>query len=626
MQLFGAIVPKMIGQKNSQNDFGVRRSFEEVFLSMPSLLSYIVSAFDQSNLEGTSHELNSHSDLVPFLIMLSNVQLGSVNVIQPSLLSNLVHLRHYTKLLLASEVYFVRELASKAFVSLHSAEEILVYEKMIQNVISYLLHGGSDSITSENHLHGYLLVLKRAFELYSNLRKFESAKPDTAAPTVSLVCAALLYKLEICDWRSGSWTKIFSHIEDTLEELQFQKYRMIGYDDWTYTLIKIALKICEETSFEELFALCVDSPHDCVFQNFLKALPARKELVEKKADFVLQSLCAALQKYSTQADSKILRCILQALVSFPSQNCVNQIDPEKFEFLINLDYFTYQGTNLRALCSLVRSTSTDLLSVLLKEIRRTSDIAWFNKDIRVNSAESMLLLSNNPPVAGLKQAWLAILDIVQDEELEIRLIGCKCYQNITKMTEFSYSPETVVEEMLNEDTMRRFLPMDQIFEILLENLGTDRFEIPVHDEITNPFDLGIVNFYKEDVRTISICGRALVRLSYSSELRGSSVLQNLSKYYSSYIKAILKVSSELLENNILISATSYILTLRCYFLLSILIALVEVGVFKTENTVCSKNDNLNFCKCLQIGGKGVCIQKIKTHRNDICKVFGFKYR
>ncbi|XP_041981510.1 uncharacterized protein LOC121734931 [Aricia agestis] len=150
LQLYGALIPKLIGQKKScgaEEESVITVACDEFRTHFPTLWKYILQRVETQD---KTDILQSHSNLVPILNILSNMgrrYAFSCDKNQNDLKVLAVNLVK----LLDSPIYIVRRLTSRAIVNI-STPEILEQIKEIQ----YL---------SENFRHG-LLLLVTEFEKY----------------------------------------------------------------------------------------------------------------------------------------------------------------------------------------------------------------------------------------------------------------------------------------------------------------------------------------------------------------------------------------------------------------------------------------------------------------------------
>lgn len=157
LQLYGALIPKLIGQKKpSGNDDEIISSVacDELRTHSPKLWESIRKQIKNDNYKD---RIQGHSNLVPILNTLANIarrynfsyNLEEQNETDLNLLPNIFAL-------LGSPIYTVRRLTSKLILNVYSFEIVL-------NAIS------KATITSENHLHGVLMLLENCYKVYSDV-------------------------------------------------------------------------------------------------------------------------------------------------------------------------------------------------------------------------------------------------------------------------------------------------------------------------------------------------------------------------------------------------------------------------------------------------------------------------
>lgn len=596
---------------------------------MPKLLNYVVYTFEKSNIAIPSKKLTAHSNLVPLLVMLSNMQVSSVSMMEEHLFSKLLVLRVYTKALLKSELHFVRELAGKAFTSLHSANEINVFSDINNDVVKHIMLGNLD----QNFLHGNLLLLKHAFSLYSELSTFQkyiagnrlSLAVGLFDLKISLPCQTFLYDLKIghlnhLDW-NVAWKVIMEYISSVLDNLSSYKHVLLGYDEWTYTLVNITFINCQNSleTLSKLVKYCLQTSHVSILESILKVL-TDSVVPEKILEYVFTELCDCMRVYlrSNNCPNKVsvLNRLFIVLINLSTPAVV--IEPETLKhdciLLIKLNHHEYQALNLQVLCLLIFLNQDRLVTLrsisVFEEIRRTSDVVRFNKDMRLNSAKAMLLLVNCSHLLNVnsKIVWTILTDFLQDEESEIRLIGCECFRKLSKRTLPCNNPDETLCRMFSLKFMKLQFPMETVIQLLWERLIVTNFEdVHIKNEITNPFDQGIGNTYKEEVKIVSLAGNNLLQIiiDENSLVFYSSYIM----YYQKHIEDMLNTCKKILKNKFLISALSYTVAMKCYYLFSLLCNIIERRKFlsceynevvwqllkrKTEILECNLSLRLNF--------------------------------
>lgn len=149
LQLYGALIPKLIGQKKASgiDDETVSTvAYDEFKTHSPKLWNFILN-----QLENISDNFLRHSDLVPILNILANI--ARRYNFSYDLKENLI-LRSLQGLL-GSEIYTVRRLASSCILNIYLFEE--VYELLMRY----------DKI-SENSLHGTMILLEGFLKIYKS--------------------------------------------------------------------------------------------------------------------------------------------------------------------------------------------------------------------------------------------------------------------------------------------------------------------------------------------------------------------------------------------------------------------------------------------------------------------------
>ncbi|XP_047507742.1 uncharacterized protein LOC125051482 isoform X1 [Pieris napi] len=149
LQLYGALIPKLIGQKKASGldeETVSTVACDEFRTHSPKLWDFI-----ENQLENTDDNLLSHSDLVPILNILASVA-RSYNFSYKS--KEILKIQNF-KLLLGSQIYTVRRLASNCILNIYSCQDIYTF------LMSY------DKI-SENSLHGTMFLLEGFLKLFKS--------------------------------------------------------------------------------------------------------------------------------------------------------------------------------------------------------------------------------------------------------------------------------------------------------------------------------------------------------------------------------------------------------------------------------------------------------------------------
>lgn len=168
LQLSGALIPKLIGQKKIQDEeitlaSGV--SVEELFSHFPELTEFMLVSLQKAVKCHPSQALQQHADLIPMLSLLAKVAVGAEIFISAPLVESIAQYRVSFLQLISSPIYHVRKLAAKAY------ERFTPFSSTYQSIVSLVgklqMHNtgcdvGHFSCLSfrENDLNGILLTLK----------------------------------------------------------------------------------------------------------------------------------------------------------------------------------------------------------------------------------------------------------------------------------------------------------------------------------------------------------------------------------------------------------------------------------------------------------------------------------
>ncbi|XP_052742126.1 uncharacterized protein LOC112044026 isoform X1 [Bicyclus anynana] len=155
LQLYGALIPKLIGQKKPTGTDEILSSVacDEFRTHSIKLWNFIIQ-----QLKTDTHKdvINAHSNLVPILNTLANfAQRYNFSYDLDDQIDSDMNLLPNILTLLGSPIYTVRRLTAKAILNIYSFEIILNNIKKV-------------TIASENYLHGILMVIGNCYDLYSN--------------------------------------------------------------------------------------------------------------------------------------------------------------------------------------------------------------------------------------------------------------------------------------------------------------------------------------------------------------------------------------------------------------------------------------------------------------------------
>ncbi|XP_033607441.1 uncharacterized protein LOC111864554 isoform X3 [Cryptotermes secundus] len=190
LQLSGALIPKLVGQKKVQDEeltLGSSVSVEEFFSHFPELTEFMLTAMKKAAKCHPSQALQKHADLIPMLSLLAKVSVGSEIFISESLAETIAQYRALFLKLISSPIYHVRKLAAKAYERFMPFSS--TYKSIVTVVDELCMHNRNcDGIHSsclgfkENYLNGILLTLKYLLEKLKhdseNMSELKSKIPE----------------------------------------------------------------------------------------------------------------------------------------------------------------------------------------------------------------------------------------------------------------------------------------------------------------------------------------------------------------------------------------------------------------------------------------------------------------
>jgi hypothetical protein len=191
LQLSGALIPKLVGQKKIKDEeltLGSSASVEEFFSHFPELTDFMLTSMQKAANCHPSQALQQHADLIPMLSLLAKVSVCSEIFISVSLAETVAQYRASFLQLISSPIYHVRKLAAKAYERFMSFSNI--YDSIATVVDKLGMHNTTcDGIHSnclgfrENYLNGILLTLKYLLEKLKhdseNMSELKSKIPET---------------------------------------------------------------------------------------------------------------------------------------------------------------------------------------------------------------------------------------------------------------------------------------------------------------------------------------------------------------------------------------------------------------------------------------------------------------
>ncbi|XP_076662007.1 uncharacterized protein LOC143365583 [Halictus rubicundus] len=180
LQLFGAIVPRMVGQSYGETvDFGTGYPINHFITHYPVLAEYVMVELCKFSDAFTdfSTELYLHSNMVHILILLSKFTNGNCELIDYSSMGYVARIKNCLRKLFKNPVWYVRLLVAKAYAALTAFSSIEFEITEFKQLVALSKNA--------NLIHGYLLSIKYLKEKFSVEVEHLSMKSDVVQCTNS---------------------------------------------------------------------------------------------------------------------------------------------------------------------------------------------------------------------------------------------------------------------------------------------------------------------------------------------------------------------------------------------------------------------------------------------------------
>ncbi|XP_053608314.1 uncharacterized protein LOC128674057 isoform X1 [Plodia interpunctella] len=480
LQLYGALIPKLIGQKKasgSDDETVATVACDEFRTHSPALWCHITESLAAYSYKT---EVQAHSDLVPILNILGNiakrynftVDIEAQTSKDTGLLKSLI-------LLLHSPIYTIRRLTAKCIFNLFSFDDI--YDVIVKQ-----------NIKSENYLHGILMLLTiyhkkqcKHSQMENNYEvlkdKFENIL-NTGKH--SYVCKQLFEEI-FC-----SNVLDINDLHDTLLEMRNNAYSP-GVHLWAENRIeKIVAKMPWSNIPEILETLLL---HDCnKFGTFILRKLNFDESIPKS---ILLEISNQLLVFSQKWDNTVIWDMLyvislkEKIVNVDVNAVLSQIKgndvPYKIRFAIPF--------------AIRVSTDHDNMKVISEILLNLSDPEINDTDMRYIAA-----LANNeiaqdfeklPDDIKINAITTAVI-LLQDEDEDIRNLNVQFYKNIRGG--IATNPYICLHKILNHEFLDAILKNPkQGKQDLCEKLSKVFEMKSIDDDEYNPFANETKNIYCE---------------------------------------------------------------------------------------------------------------------------------
>ncbi|XP_014286228.1 tRNA (32-2'-O)-methyltransferase regulator THADA [Halyomorpha halys] len=531
LQLFGSIVPKLVGQKK-QNDEDKSCScyhlaYEELYYHCMPLVNTILDCLENATSAPPNEALLMHSKLVPVLTLLSNLSVGLLTIIDRSLEGVFHKFVGSFQLLMSSRVCKVRELAAKANAWFCSISQIgNLVRTRVWKIVAYVNDPTLENeIKSENELHGFLLNTKFLVTKFNEEKEgmkalrsqgevikesLDELKPIQNSPKISYLCRCILKELCGYDF-SVTATK---QMEDLLL-LQSPTHKDLGLPQW---ICQNSQKIIESCPLSELLPtlnIAINSNNLEIIESCLTGIERRITKLEFEAvsNGAVNSLFRFVTNQLKARDTnKALEVILEIMCRYEITPINLNVD-NLIENLISEDC----PVGIAVMCGLVRFKK-DIDSKLVDKVVKklcSSCSPTTSLDRRRYAVKGLVLLapimleSATEDCLNLRaKLWEAGVTLLQDECPLIRHDASKFANALTAKPDADIlNPYSSLIFLHEESTMMSLFPPKQIIACLWSELMCTSDELDALEEaatIMSPFMNSTPNAYQETVKIVDV--------------------------------------------------------------------------------------------------------------------------
>ncbi|XP_077286546.1 uncharacterized protein LOC143911527 [Arctopsyche grandis] len=297
LQLYGALVPKLVGQKMKDDGEILAEStisIDELFSHVPNLGRLTMRIFDGCrNYEGAEQFFNFHSSLIPVLSLLASTAKRHGFERTRAMNSHIyilddVELFNYLIDLLHSSLYAVRNSAAKAIELFYSMNYF--YDHCCQMEFSMI---------SKNAIHGYLLVLNNHMKYFNCMKSYmKNTKREEYIKELRMTMRVLVEQKGLSFVQNSLYLQILWETEENPSKVnsisllsEISKFSehvkvngskiciCIGHCSWINTNIYYALLTCDASDLGELIIHCMNNFDFAILKETM--LPALKKRLAK---------------------------------------------------------------------------------------------------------------------------------------------------------------------------------------------------------------------------------------------------------------------------------------------------------------------------------------------------------
>ncbi|KOB68994.1 putative cell cycle-associated protein [Operophtera brumata] len=476
LQLYGALVQKLVGQKKASgtdDETIATVACDELRTHSPKLWSYITQ---QLRNENDSYKIESHSNLMPILNMLAN------SAKRYNFSSDLLHQEASDKELLTSlvaildsPIHTVRRLTAKCIFNIFPFE--LIYDVLVNM-----------KFQSENLLHGALLLFKLCYQYYQSNRVFKIKYLEERFRAMLESRQHSYWSREVFE-STVSINITFIDLETIFSEAA-SNWNALGMAIWLKTCIQRCIQNCSwEDMPKYLGTLLTHSDYECYCEFLFEKLENDSQIPKEVLIEIANILLSFENKYNSNLTWKIL---------YEISLKVELTNVDLAELITKLQV-SYKLRYIIPFTARALGTTAQQQKVLQNMIFKLSDFETADFDMRYIAvlanneiANNFDKLSDEVRVISIKTALL----LLQDEDEDIRNLCVNYYKNIKKLA-IAVHPNICLNKILDRKFLQQIFSDTQMTQVLCEDI-LNFVSRKLHNiDVDNPFANDSKNIYLE---------------------------------------------------------------------------------------------------------------------------------
>lgn len=437
LQLYGALIPRLIGQKKvsgTDDETIATVACDELRTHSPKLWSFITEQLENKS---RSSQIISHSDLVPILNMLASCakrynfssDMHKQRLSDEKLLHSLIRI-------LYSPIHVVRRLTARCIFNIFSLEDIC---DVLQRI----------NFLSENFIHGALMLMKCCHKYYNLKESQEStakAFKDICRNVVeNKVCYSYCSKEIYVSIQSESTVINDNTIINIIAELK-ENNNSPGVFKWAQTCIDLYLVQSHWEDVPDILKLFLNEND---FEIYGEMLLCKIETQQCNSESAMKQIVNILLSFSKKYESSVIWKILYKIASEFSLDKVDASallnDLENYEMSYILRY------SIPFAAKLYKGIDDENQKKLAKVISKMSNFEIADVDMRYMAAlannelpKSFDTVSDSVKISSLTTAII----LLQDEDDDVRNASVYYYKNIVNLN-ITVHPNICLDRMLD---------------------------------------------------------------------------------------------------------------------------------------------------------------------------------